>query len=223
MSANSRLRKTARPRSPARPYHKGNVAADLFAAATRLIGSEGLESVTVRRLCREVGVTPANFYNHYPSVEYLLLDVAAAGAEALTAVFERTTRRHKSREDQLLEIAVQCVQFGIDHPDLFRVMFGHVPGSAMHDRYNRTIEACFARLVKVIYGEDLYRPDDVAWSHSHCQAAYAYFSFTYGLARLVSMGVLEFPTGTRAERQQFIRELAQRFVYGLAVPASSPP
>ena len=62
---------------PSKPYHKGNVSEDLFAAASRLIETEGLESLTVRRLCREVGVTAGNFYNHYPSLEHLLLDVAA--------------------------------------------------------------------------------------------------------------------------------------------------
>ena len=75
------MKKTA---VPSKPYHKGNVAEDLFAAASRLIETEGIDSLTVRRLCREVGVTAANFYNHYPSLEVLLLDVAAAGVDLLS-------------------------------------------------------------------------------------------------------------------------------------------
>ena len=61
------------------------------------------------------------------------------------------------------------------------------------------------------------------WSHVHCQKAYTFFSVSYGLARLITMGVLEFTTGTRTERQQFARALARQFVRGLELPAAPAP
>ena len=198
-----------------KPYHKGNVAEDLFASAWRLIETEGLDSITVRRLCRDVGVTAANFYNHYPSLEHLLLDLAAAGMEALRTLNETVIRRARSRQDQLVATTVHIVEFSIDHPDLFRVMFGQLADSEKHERYYTTAGASFAGLVQMIYGEDLYRPDDVAWSHAHAKKAYAFFAFAYGLARLVSMRLYTFPSETKAERQQFTKELALTFVQGL--------
>lgn len=198
-----------------KPYHKGNVAEDLFAAAWRLIETEGLDSITVRRLCREVGVTAANFYNHYPSLEHLLLDVAAAGMQALNAMNSKVLHRGKSRLDQLVTATVNLVEFSIEHPDLFRVMFGQVADSEKHERYNSTAEASFSSLAQMIYGQDLYRPDDVAWSHAHAKKAYAYFAFAYGLARLVSMRLYTFPSETKAERQQFVKDLTLAFVQGL--------
>lgn len=211
------LAKRISPTSKAapKPYHKGNVAEDLFAAAWRLIESEGLDSITVRRLCREVGVTAANFYNHYPSLEHLLLDVAAAGMEALNALNEKVLHRARSRPEQLVTTTVHIVEFSIDHPDLFRVMFGQVADSGKHERYNRTAAVSFAGLVQMIYGQDLYRADDVTWSHAHAKKAYAFFAFAYGLARLVSMRLYTFPTETKAERQQFVKDLALAFVQGL--------
>ena len=215
-------RPTAKPTLPG-PYHKGNVAEDLLAAVRRLIGTEGVESITVRRLCREVGVSPANFYNHYPSIEYLLLEVAAEGAEVLLATFDRLAKRHDSREDQLVGIAVQSVEFAVENPDLFQVMFGQVPGGPSHERYQRNIEACFGRLVRVIYGEERYRAEDAVWSYARCQKAYAFFAFNYGLARLISMGFLRFPNDARSKRQQFVREQAQQFIRGLDLVATPEP
>lgn len=208
-----RAKPTSKPEP--KPYHKGNVAEDLFAAAWRLIETEGLDSITVRRLCREVGVTAANFYNHYRSLEHLLLDVAAAGMQALNAMNEKVLHRARSRQDQLVTTTVHIVEFSIDHPDLFRVMFGQVADSEKHARYHETATASFAGLVQMIYGQDLYRADDVAWSHTHAKKAYAFFAFAYGLARLVSMRLYTFPSETKAERQQFVKDLSLAFVQGL--------
>jgi AcrR family transcriptional regulator len=204
------------------PYHKGHVAEDLFATAAQLIESEGLDSLTLRRLCREVGVTAANFYNHYPSLEHLLLDVAAAGMEALQAINEKVLRRAKSRQEQLVATTVHIVDFSIEHPDLFRLMFGQIAESEKHERYSRTAAVSFAGLVQLIYGQDLYRPDDVAWSHAHAKKAYAYFAFAYGLARLVSMRLYTFPSETKAERQQFVKDLALIFAQSLDDLEPSP-
>ena len=44
-----------------------------LAAAERILETESVEDVTARRLCREVGVTSGNFYNHFESLDFLLL------------------------------------------------------------------------------------------------------------------------------------------------------
>ncbi len=211
-----------KPTGTSKPYHKGNVAEDLFSAASRLIETEGIDSLTVRRLCREVGVTAANFYNHYASLEVLLLDVAAAGVDLLSATVNKVIKRAKSREEKLVEITIQFVEFSLDHPDLFRIMYGQISDSGLHERFYSRTESSFAELVKLIYGEDIYRSDDVMWSHTHCRKAYAYFSFVYGMARLVSMQIFTFASGTKAERQNFVRDMAWTFAHGLDGPEPPP-
>mgnify|MGYP003363473360 FL=1 len=61
------------PRPMPRPYHKGNVAEDLRLTTLRILQTERLEDLSVRRLTREVRVAPANFYNHYASLNMLLV------------------------------------------------------------------------------------------------------------------------------------------------------
>lgn len=209
-------------RAPRTTYHKGHVAEDLFTTARRLLDSEGLDAVTLRRLCREVGVTAANFYNHYPSVEYLLLEVAATGVDELSARTAKVMRRAKSRDEKLVELAIEFVEFGVEHPDVFRIMYGQVSGSNQHARFLEAMEGSFAELVTLVYGADIYRSDDIVWSHANCFKAYSFFSFCYGVARLVSMQLFTFPTGTKAERQRFVRDLAWTFVNGLDGPSPPP-
>lgn len=217
----------AKRRGPSKPargedrYHKGNVDRHLFEAASRLIESGDLDGLTLRRLCREVGVTAANFYNHYPSLDHLLLDVAAEGLDKLRERVRSRLSRIEAFDERLIAIATGFVEFGVDHPDLFRLMFGQIVDARDHERFRMASELAFEELVNRVDGEHRYRSDDIAWSHAHCQSGYTLFAFSYGLARLISMGLIEFPSGTRAERTRFVKSLALTLVRGIRV--TEPP
>ncbi len=198
-------------------YHKGNVDRHLFAAASRLIEAGELDQLTLRRLCREVGVTAANFYNHYPSLDHLLLDVAAEGLDKLRERVRALLSRIDAYDERLTAIATGFVEFGVDHPDLFRLMFGQIVDARENERFRTASELAFEELVNQVYGEKRYRSGDIAWSHAHCQNGYTLFAFSYGLARLISMGLIEFPSRSRAERTRFVKSLALSLVRGIQV------
>lgn len=202
-------------RAEKQPYHRGNVAEDLLKAASRILESERFEDISARRLCREIGVTSANFYNHFPSLEHLLLELAANGFEMRAAQNLRIFNRAGTREDKLVEIVGYLVEFAVQHKELFRIMFGQVTSDPVHERCVQASNASFGVLVQVIYGEDRYRPDDIAWSHENCQAGYAFSSFSYGLARMISTGLI--PGGKKAERQRFVADVTRTFLKGIAV------
>ena len=209
--------KRASAKTIARAYHKGNVTEDLRETATRLLKTERFEDIAVRRLCREVGVTPGNFYNHFPSLEWLLLDLAAEGFEKQTVQAMRKIKETASREDAVIAAIVAMVEFGHKNPELFRIMFGQISNGIVrtHERIGVAAQTAFATLVEVVYGEDLFRADDIEWSHIHCSKAYALFAFGFGLARLISMEQIRFPTGTRTERVKFVESMALTFVRGM--------
>jgi len=197
------------------PYHRGNVAEDLLAAAARMLETERFEDISARRLCREIGVTSANFYNHFPSFNHLMHDLAAQGFERRAVQNLRVLKQGLSREEALIQVTHTMVEFTIEHNQLFRIMYGQLPAITGHTQRNDKANESFAVLVRVIYGADIFRPDDPAWSHEHCLYAYSFFSFTYGLARLVSMEQFEFPSGTKAERRKFVEDAARAFISGL--------
>ena len=213
----SPLQKRPAAKPSARPYHKGNVAQDLLEVARRLLKTERVEDITVRRLCREVGVTPGNFYNHFPTLEWLLLDLAADGFEAQQRLATRQMKGGRNQEDAIVDITVAMVEFGHANPELFRLMFGQISNEIVrgHERFTTAARNGFGKLVEALYGEDLFRPDDVAWSHANCTKAYALFAFAYGLARVISMEQITFPSGKKSERIEFVESLARIFVRGV--------
>src|SRR5438128_11460667 len=93
-----------------RPYHKGNVAEDLLAAAAKILKTERFEDLSVRRLARHVGVTPGNFYHHFPSLSDLLLNLAADGFDERRRTTARTMRSARTRA----EAARKCMAAFVD-------------------------------------------------------------------------------------------------------------
>ncbi len=197
------------------PYHKGNVAALLLEAAERILATESLEEITARRLCREVGVTAANFYNHYPNLDYLLLEIASRGFGKRLAGSRKLLRKNLPREETLVALVQNTVDFALENPQLFRLMFGTLNDTQQNPNYYIRSEESFRTLAHIVYGEDVYRSDDIAYSHAHCEKAYAFFSFSYGLALAISRGIFSNPQGTLAGRRKFVEDLTRTFLHGV--------
>lgn len=206
--------RTTAKRKSSRPYHKGNVSEDLLAAASRILENERFEDLSVRRLAREVGVTPGNFYNHFESLDDLLLSLAADAFDQRARLIRRMINSSKPRTEAARMVSLSFVEFAIANHQLFRIMFGQIPNATTHERFRNAAEGSFAELVHLLYGEDIYRPDDVTWSHEHCRDAYALFSFMYGLARNIIENQITFPTGTRAELRRFVLEVVDLLITG---------
>jgi AcrR family transcriptional regulator len=199
------------------PYHKGNVRAGLIDAARRLLDTETVENITARRLCREVGVSSANFYNHFTSLDDLFLEVAAEGFAQRAAENRRLMKRSESREDKLVQVAQNLVEFSIGQSQLFRLMFGQIGDTGASNGYIAGADDSFRVIAELVMGQDLYRADDLVYSHEVCKPAYAFFAFIYGLARCYSQGLISNPSGTKAERKRFVEDLTRQIIHGLDI------
>jgi AcrR family transcriptional regulator len=188
-------------------------------AAERILREESVEEITARRLCREVGVTSANFYNHYQSLDVLLLEIAAKGFEARAAMIRRLIARRLPRDEALVLLAQRTVELSLDQPQLFRIMFGQVKDPSANPNYMTKADLSLAALTRLVYGADLFRPDDIAWSHDHCPKAYSVFAFLYGLAMASSTGMISNPGGTRRGQMRFVEALTRSFLAGLEIGA----
>jgi AcrR family transcriptional regulator len=190
--------------SKPRAYHKGNVASDLLAVAARILRTEAVEDVSVRRLAREVGVTPANFYNHFPSLNDLLLTLAAEGFDRIRLDAEKIISSKARRIDALMERSFMFVEFAMANKQVFRIMFGHLPNSVANERFRVASNAAFGQLMHLVYGEDIYDPVDLPGIHIKGRAAYAVFAMVYGLARNIMEDQFQFETGSRQEIRDFV-------------------
>jgi AcrR family transcriptional regulator len=104
-------------------YHHGNLRAALVRAAMELLEESGENALSLRAVARRAEVSPAAPYRHYADRETLVSAVAAVGYRELA---ERLTAAHPSPStpEQLASVAIAYVQFALERPALFRIMFG---------------------------------------------------------------------------------------------------
>jgi AcrR family transcriptional regulator len=88
-----------------------------------LLEESGETALSLRAVARRAGVSPAAPYRHYADREALVSAVAALGYRELA---ERLAAAHPSPStpEQLTSVAVAYVQFALERPALFRIMFG---------------------------------------------------------------------------------------------------
>jgi len=104
-------------------YHHGDLRAACVSAAMELLEESGETALSLRAVARRAGVSPAAPYRHYADREALVSAVAAVGYRELA---ERLAAAHPSPSttEQLTSVAVAYVQFALERPALFRMMFG---------------------------------------------------------------------------------------------------
>jgi AcrR family transcriptional regulator len=103
-------------------YHHGDLGAACLRAARELLEEDGTAGLSLRAVARRAGVSPTAPYRHYADRDALLSAVAAEGYRELAGYL---TRAHPapSTPDDLAAVAIAYVQFALEHPALFRVMF----------------------------------------------------------------------------------------------------
>ncbi|TQM33089.1 TetR/AcrR family transcriptional regulator [Nocardia bhagyanarayanae] len=105
-------------------YHHGALRDELIAACLRLIETEGIAAVSLRRVAREAGVSTGAPYHHFADRAALLATLSTKGFELLAA--ELTAARAAatgSPLDALGALTVAYVRFSREQPAYFRLMF----------------------------------------------------------------------------------------------------
>jgi AcrR family transcriptional regulator len=135
-------------------YHHGDLHAACLSAALELLEEGGATALSLRAVARRAGVSPAAPYRHYADREALVSAVAAVGYRELA---ERLAAAHPapSTHAQLASVGVAYVEFALEQPALFRMMFSEpcdrdneerVAATAAVSLYLREIVArCFPR------------------------------------------------------------------------------
>jgi AcrR family transcriptional regulator len=104
-------------------YHHGDLRAECVRAAVELLEESGETALSLRAVARRAGVSPAAPYRHYADREALVSAVAGVGYRQLAGRLAAADPS-PSTPEQLATAAVAYVQFALDRPALFRIMFG---------------------------------------------------------------------------------------------------
>jgi AcrR family transcriptional regulator len=106
-------------------YHHGDLRRALLEAASQLLEEKGVAALSLREAARLTGVTHQAPYRHFSDKTELVAAVAEEGFRGLQQAIAKATARHANDPAARLEdAAVAYVTFAVEHPALFRVMFG---------------------------------------------------------------------------------------------------
>ena len=178
---------------PARTsYHHGALREALLDACLKLIETEGIGAVSLRRVAREAGVSPGAPYHHFADRAALLSALAAQGYVALAGDFAVVRAAADSPVRELTALIDTYVSFALRQPAYFRLMVRpelHEPDknpetkAAMHAAERQlqdAVQDCVA--AGVIPAERAETLELTVWSIGH------------GLASLLLDGLLDDPS-----------------------------
>ena len=121
----SRSRRPKRRISAPKRYHHGDLRKALIDAGVAIVEAGGVEAVSLRAVARRAKVSHSAPYHHFSSKAELLAAIAAASFDRLVETIQRVAQLMKiaSHLDGLRAVGRGYLEFALDHPELFRLMF----------------------------------------------------------------------------------------------------
>ncbi len=164
-------------------YHHGSLRAELLEACVRLIETDGIGAVSLRRVAREAGVSPGAPYHHFADRAALLSAISARGFEQLTVGMCDALVDVSGFRAKLVTIATAYVEFARRHKAYFQLMFRpELSQPEKHPDARAAGDAAFAVLSGVVAECGVADPDGLAVS---------LWAFAHGLASLAIDGQLD--------------------------------
>jgi AcrR family transcriptional regulator len=125
-------------RKPLHAYHHGDLREALVQAALRQAEQGGAESVSIKALAKQLGVSQPAPYRHFADREALLAAITAEAFRQFNAVLRESIRK-PSKRSKLSRLAQATLDFGLRRNGIYRLMFtsrtmaGAVSGSELRN------------------------------------------------------------------------------------------
>lgn len=139
------------------------------------------ERLSLRRLAKEAGVSPAAPYHHFQDRAQVLSSLATEGFEELDAALESACEGLSEPRDRLTRSCETYLRFAVEHGAHYGLMFSSdYADPVVHEAYHRAARLAFETLcgkVAAVVGESA-EPHDVV------ERAMAIWSMAHGMAEL---------------------------------------
>ena len=119
---------TVNIRSPKGGYHHGDLRVALIATGLKKLEESSAESLSLREIAREIGVSATAIYRHFPDKDSLLSALAAEGLAQLAR--EQKAAGKAGGKEGFAEMGRAYVRFAIRNPALFRLIYSSLPSAA---------------------------------------------------------------------------------------------
>jgi len=182
----------------------------ILLAATELIATSGLSSLSAREIARRIGYSAGTIYNVFEHLDDLILTIEGRMLDDLAAKLDALPATSDARHS-VLQLAETYIAFTHDNPKLWNLLFEHhLPASrqvppeyqAKLEGLLKRIEAALAPLVKTSDENELRRRARVLWAGVH------------GITSLSTADKLASVTTESAA--PLVRDLVETYLDGLA-------
>ncbi|MEH6411366.1 MAG: TetR/AcrR family transcriptional regulator [Hyphomonas sp.] len=120
---------TVNIRSPKGGYHHGDLRVALIETGLRRLEQGSAESLSLREIARDIGVSATAIYRHFPDKDSLLAALAAEGMTKL-AREQKAAAGGMGGKAGFTEMGRAYVRFAVRNPALFRLIFSSLPPAA---------------------------------------------------------------------------------------------
>lgn len=124
-----------------------DVRARVLTAAVALIEEGGLAGVSMREVARAAGVSHQAPYHYFADREAIFAALAEEGFKILADRLEKTVGLPLPAVDRFVRAGQTYVEFALDHPALFRIMFR--PDIVAMDRFP-SVKECGDRAFQTV-------------------------------------------------------------------------
>lgn len=168
-------------------YHHGDLRATLVEAAVRLLETEGIDALSIRRLAELTGVSRAAPYHHFQDKRELLCAIAEAGflqqEATLTALEDLQGRK---RIEQFVHT---YVSFATQHREQYDLMYGREiwKNSGATTSLEAVAKQCFKRWLSEVTA--LQAQSILNSSLPAVRVAQVSWAALHGLCRLINDGI----------------------------------
>lgn len=205
-----------------RARRKQEVRQTILAAAVELFEREGLKGFSVRRVADSTGYSPTAIYLYFENHDDLLFEVARQHHIKLSQEMRLAYEQHQHPIEQIRAIARVYLQFGLEHPQYYQVLFmsdatwftrhlqeymeAEKAGETVY-RTGHFVELAIARGM----AQGLLQPGDPI------MALQLFWSGLHGILSLQNIFDSLIPNWTRVKSEQLAEQLVENTLRGLKV------
>jgi AcrR family transcriptional regulator len=196
-------------------YHHGNLKQTLIDVSLDILVKEGHQSLSIRKVATQAGVSQSAPYRHFIDQEALYAEVACVGFQRLSDVLQELRKKYKKTPlIQFRESGVIYVEFALNNPALFQIMYGNqIPD---HSKYPFLIESedqTFQILLDILTdckNEGSIQTDDIQGS------ATSAWTLVHGIAVLLSGKQVMFRSTDLKKARKVTKDLIQFLYVGMS-------
>jgi AcrR family transcriptional regulator len=107
---------------------------EILHAAERLFVREGYHGATIRKIADEVGISSTALYMHFRDKSEILVEICEQAFAQLIGQTDEIAALPLDPEERARRILDAYMQFGLDHPNAYQLVFASPPGALSDEK-----------------------------------------------------------------------------------------